>query len=158
MTFWSGKRFRMARVAAIALAVIFGIMGCSGQNDKPDGEDSAPVPVYIETGYVPYTVSNDDGTITCDTNVVASAELVRDGTVTVNGTPVTTEWAEEMITVTFDGTIDIQVIIVNDQFAALPQPGVSERGFTLDLKGDFAQASPVEKLVVCGGWPVAAPA
>ena len=146
----------MARVAVIPVLLLLALLsGCGSSDDDPPPApeaDSSPASVYIERGYVPYTVENPDGTLSCDSSVLSSL-LVQDGTVSVDGTLVTTTWDESTVTVMFDGPAFAEVAIVNGQVATVLRDTAKTVGFKMDFGagGDWNSVAPADEVVVCGG-------
>lgn len=142
---------RVAAVLALLLLPVLAACGSSGDNKPAPGPDnSKPVTVYIERGFVPSTVQNADGTLACDPRVLSSP-LVQDGTVDVEGTHVTTKWDQTTVTVTFDGQAFADAVVVNGKFAATLKDSARSDGFVMKFGSDWKEAAPAKTIVLCGG-------
>lgn len=143
----------------VALVVMTAFVFASDNlfGDEPKAAaTTATKPVYPERGYT-VNVINHKGTLSCDTDVVASTKLADSGgTVSVNSLLVSSEWTSDGVTVTFDKappfTSGYVVGSNTTEPFNMPKLGPNEvlNGITLATK-DFSESGKFQDIILCGG-------
>lgn len=151
----------MARVAAIIIAFLVGVglivfYTTKDDDKKVDAAPTEPAKVYPERG-VTNGVNGEDIGLVCDTSAVASIKLADDkGTVSHNGTLITSTWDEDSVLITFDGEMQyLSGYVVGAKNAEpfnIPENirGKNSPGLVLDTK-DFSESGKFIDIYLCGG-------
>lgn len=147
----------MACVAVIIIVVALWFTFFN-EDDQPKAAaaPTEPVKVYPERGATPDMVKTNKS-VACDTAKVASVVLADDeGTVSHNGTLITSQWDEDSVLITFEGDAPFTSGYVVGARSTEPFliPGVAQGknspGLALDTT-DFSKSGQFLDIYLCGG-------
>lgn len=150
-------RLLMVCVATIVIGIALWFAFFNEDNGpKAEAAPSEPVQVYPERGAPPNIVKTDKS-VACDNKTVASIVLADDeGTVSHNGTLITSTWDAESVLITFEGDVPYASGYVVGARSSEPftipsiAQGKNSPGIALDTT-DFSKSGQFLDIYLCGG-------
>lgn len=161
------KRVGMFIIAACVAAALVVLVWKPWESKSPSPtvstKPTSPVAVYPERGYtVGVSRSKEDKSLKCgDIELTDLASIVladSGGTVSHNGTLITTAYTKDTVTVTFKGDVPYVSGIVTSAEGGqvsfnIPDEvqGKNSPGIVLNASTDFKEVSPIKTVTLCGG-------